>query len=64
MDILIWNAQSDLKQTSGLVLERGSDLTALLTKLKVHDVYLFVNNEIHRLNLVVEAVLYRALEDF
>jgi Holliday junction DNA helicase RuvB len=51
-----------LKHTSGPVLERAGDLAALLTNLEPHDV-LFVD-EIHRLNPVVEEILYPALEDF
>jgi Holliday junction DNA helicase RuvB len=52
----------DLKVTSGPVLERQGDLAALLTNLEPNDV-LFVD-EIHRLNPVVEEVLYPAMEDF
>lgn len=51
-----------LHQTSGPVLERAGDLAALLTNLETHDV-LFID-EIHRLNPVVEEILYPALEDF
>ncbi|MBA5248192.1 MAG: Holliday junction branch migration DNA helicase RuvB [Gammaproteobacteria bacterium] len=51
-----------MKQTSGPVLERSGDLAAILTKLNPYDV-LFID-EIHRLNPVVEEILYPALEDF
>ncbi|MBT3276584.1 Holliday junction branch migration DNA helicase RuvB [Candidatus Thioglobus sp.] len=51
-----------MKQTSGPVLERSGDLAAILTKLEPYDV-LFID-EIHRLNPVVEEILYPALEDF
>jgi Holliday junction DNA helicase RuvB len=51
-----------LKQTSGPVLERSGDLAAILTKLEPYDI-LFID-EIHRLNPVVEEILYPALEDF
>ena len=51
-----------IKQTSGPVLERPGDLAAILTSLQPRDV-LFVD-EIHRLNHVVEEVLYPAMEDF
>ncbi|MHC8441062.1 MAG: Holliday junction branch migration DNA helicase RuvB [Candidatus Eutrophobiaceae bacterium] len=51
-----------LRQTSGPVLERAGDLAALLTNLKPRDV-LFID-EIHRLNPIVEEVLYPAMEDF
>jgi Holliday junction DNA helicase RuvB len=50
------------KQSSGPVLERSGDLAAILTKLEPYDV-LFID-EIHRLNPVVEEILYPALEDF
>ncbi|HZV08205.1 MAG TPA: Holliday junction branch migration DNA helicase RuvB, partial [Novosphingobium sp.] len=51
----------NLRQTSGPVLERPGDLAALLTNLQPRDV-LFID-EIHRLNPVVEEVLYPAMED-
>ncbi|CAB1277457.1 Holliday junction branch migration DNA helicase RuvB [Candidatus Nitrosacidococcus tergens] len=51
----------NLRQTSGPVLERPGDLAALLTNLEPRDV-LFID-EIHRLNSVVEEVLYPAMED-
>ena len=51
-----------IKQTSGPVLERSGDLAAILTKLETFDI-LFID-EIHRLNPVVEEILYPALEDF
>lgn len=51
-----------LRQTSGPVLERAGDLAAILTNLEPHDV-LFID-EIHRLNPVVEEILYPALEDY
>jgi Holliday junction DNA helicase RuvB len=52
----------NLKTTSGPVLERPGDLAAILTNLKPRDV-LFID-EIHRLNHVVEELLYPAMEDF
>ncbi len=52
----------DIKSTSGPVLERAGDLAAILTNLQPHDV-LFID-EIHRLNRVVEEILYPAMEDF
>jgi len=48
--------------TSGPVLAKAGDLAAILTNLEPRDV-LFID-EIHRLNPVVEEVLYPALEDF
>src|SRR5437588_11661518 len=50
------------RMTSGPVLVRAGDLAALLTNLDVRDV-LFID-EIHRLNPVVEEILYPAMEDF
>ncbi len=52
----------NLRQTSGLVLEKPKDLAALLTNLEAGDV-LFID-EIHRLSPVVEEILYPALEDY
>ena len=51
-----------LKATSGPVLERPGDLAAILSSLNEGDV-LFID-EIHRLNRVVEEILYPAMEDF
>jgi Holliday junction DNA helicase RuvB len=50
------------KSTSGPVLAKCGDLAAILTNLQFSDV-LFID-EIHRLNKVVEEVLYSAMEDF
>jgi Holliday junction DNA helicase RuvB len=52
----------NFRMTSGPVLARAGDLAAILTNLERNDV-LFID-EIHRLNPVVEEVLYPALEDF
>lgn len=51
-----------IKITSGPAIERPGDLAAILTNLEAGDI-LFID-EIHRLNRVVEEVLYPALEDF
>ncbi|MGP4845899.1 Holliday junction branch migration DNA helicase RuvB [Marinobacter sp. 1Y8] len=51
-----------IKTTSGPVLEKAGDLAAMLTNLEEGDV-LFID-EIHRLNAVVEEVLYPAMEDY
>jgi Holliday junction DNA helicase RuvB len=53
---------TDIKATSGPVLERPGDLAAMLTVLKNGEV-LFID-EIHRLNHVIEEVLYPAMEDY
>jgi len=52
----------NFRMTSGPVLAKAGDLAAILTNLERGDV-LFID-EIHRLNPVVEEVLYPALEDF
>jgi len=52
----------NLRSTSGPVIERPGDLAAILTNLESGDV-LFID-EIHRLNHVVEEILYPAMEDF
>ena len=48
--------------TSGPVLEKGRDIAALLSALGSGDI-LFID-EIHRLNPVIEEILYSAMEDF
>jgi Holliday junction DNA helicase RuvB len=48
--------------TSGPVIERPGDLAAILTNLQPRDV-LFID-EVHRLNHVVEEILYPAMEDY
>lgn len=52
----------NLVSTSGPVLERSGDLAAILTNLGRNDI-LFVD-EIHRMPITVEEVLYPAMEDF
>ncbi len=53
---------SNIKITSGPVLDKPSDLAGLLTNLDPFDV-LFID-EIHRLNPIVEEYLYSAMEDY
>ena len=53
---------SNLKMTSGPVIEKPGDLAGLLTSLEERDV-LFID-EIHRLSTIVEEYLYSAMEDF
>ena len=53
---------TNLKVTSGPVLEKAGDLSGILTNLEEGDV-LFID-EIHRLNKVIEEYLYSAMEDF
>ena len=52
----------NIKSTSGPVIEHAGELSGILTNLGEHDV-LFID-EIHRLNRVVEEILYPAMEDF
>ncbi len=53
---------SDIKVTSGPVLEKPGDLAGLLTGLEDKDI-LFID-EIHRLSPVIEEFLYSAMEDY
>lgn len=53
---------TNIKSTSGPILEKPADLAGLLTSLEARDV-LFID-EIHRLSPVVEEYLYSAMEDF
>jgi holliday junction DNA helicase RuvB len=52
----------NFRSTSGPVLSKGADLAAILTNLEENDV-LFID-EIHRLTISVEEMLYSAMEDF
>jgi len=52
----------NIHTTSGPAIERPGDLAAILTNLQNNDV-LFID-EIHRLNKIVEEVLYPAMEDY
>ena len=60
--IIAYELGVNFKSTSGPILTKSGDLAALLTNLEPKDV-LFID-EIHRLNPVVEEILYPALEDF
>jgi len=53
---------ANMKVTTGPAIEKSGDLAALLTNLEPGDV-LFID-EIHRLNRVIEEILYPAMEDF
>lgn len=48
--------------TSGPALERSGDLAAILTNLESGDI-LFID-EIHRMNKIIEEILYPAMEDY
>ena len=52
----------NIRITSGPAIERSGDMAAILTNLHKQDI-LFID-EVHRLNRVVEEVLYPAMEDF
>ena len=51
-----------IKITSGPAIERPADMVSIVTRIQQHEV-LFID-EVHRLNRVVEEVLYGAMEDF
>ncbi|MEW6534215.1 MAG: Holliday junction branch migration DNA helicase RuvB [Candidatus Auribacterota bacterium] len=53
---------TNIRITSGPVVEKAGDLAGILTNLEEGDV-LFID-EIHRLNHIVEEYLYSAMEDF
>ncbi|MEM5527224.1 Holliday junction branch migration DNA helicase RuvB [Gammaproteobacteria bacterium AS21] len=61
-NIIACEMKSEIKTTSGPILERAGDLAALLTNLEAGDV-LFID-EIHRLSPNVEEILYPAMEDY
>jgi Holliday junction DNA helicase RuvB len=60
--IIAYELGVNINSTSGPVIERAGDLAAILTSLQPRDV-LFID-EVHRLNHVVEEILYPAMEDF
>lgn len=60
--ILAHEMGSNIRSTSGPVIEKAGDLAALLTNLEPNDI-LFID-EIHRLSPAVEEVLYPAMEDY
>jgi Holliday junction DNA helicase RuvB len=61
-NIIAHEMGSDIKSTSGPVLEKAGDLAAMLTNLEEGDV-LFID-EIHRLSPAIEEILYPAMEDY
>lgn len=52
----------NIKTTSGPAIERAGDMAAVLNSLNEGDI-LFID-EIHRLNRMIEEILYPAMEDF
>ncbi|MGI2299875.1 Holliday junction branch migration DNA helicase RuvB [Candidatus Cardinium hertigii] len=60
--IIAYDLNTNIKVTSGPVLDKPGDLAGILTSLEPFNV-LFID-EIHRLNPIVEEYLYTAMEDF
>ena len=61
-NIISKEMNSDLKITSGPVIEKPGDLASILTSLNDNEI-LFID-EIHRLSRTVEEILYGAMEDY
>ena len=61
-NIIANEMQVKIKTTSGPAIERPGDMAAILNELSTGDI-LFVD-EIHRLNRMIEEILYPAMEDF
>lgn len=61
-NIIASEMNAGIKTTSGPAIERPGDMAAILNDLNEGDV-LFVD-EIHRLNRLIEEILYPAMEDF
>ncbi len=61
-NIIAFEMKTNIKTTSGPAIERPGDMAAILNGLSEGDI-LFID-EIHRLNRMVEEVLYPAMEDF
>ncbi len=60
--IIAQEMKGQLRVTTGPALEKAGDLAAILSNLQDHDV-LFID-EIHRMSMTIEEVLYSAMEDF
>jgi len=61
-NIIAREMDCSIRSTSGPVIEKQGDLAAILTSLEPNHV-LFID-EIHRMNRVIEEVLYSAMEDY
>jgi len=61
-NILAHELQAPLRSTSGPAIERAGDLAAILTNLEA-GALLFID-EIHRLQPILEEILYQAMEDY
>lgn len=60
--IIAKELKSNIKVTSGPAIEKIGDLAAILTNLQEGDVLFF--DEAHRLNKLIEEVLYPAMEEY
>ena len=61
-NIISKELESNIKSSSGPVIERAGDLAGMITNLGKRDVFFI--DEIHRISSVVEEYLYSAMEDF
>lgn len=61
-NIIAHEMEVNIKTTSGPAIERPGDMAAVLNSLNEGDI-LFID-EIHRLNRMIEEILYPAMEDF
>ncbi|MCG8333429.1 MAG: Holliday junction branch migration DNA helicase RuvB [Proteobacteria bacterium] len=61
-NIIAHEMECSVRSTSGPVIEKQGDLAAILTSLEPKQV-LFID-EVHRMNRVIEEVLYSAMEDY
>jgi Holliday junction DNA helicase RuvB len=60
--IIAKELSSEIKTTTGAALQKGSDLSAILTNLQENDVFFI--DEIHRMPKPIEEMLYAVMEDF
>lgn len=60
--IIANEAGTSIKFTSGAALEKAGDIAAILTNLQEGDIFFI--DEVHRLNKLIEEVLYPAMENF
>lgn len=60
--IIANEAGANIKFTSGAALEKAGDIAAILTNLQEGDIFFI--DEVHRLNKLIEEVLYPAMENF
>jgi Holliday junction DNA helicase RuvB len=60
--IIAYELGVTIKTSSGPLLERKGDLTAILTSIEVREVFFL--DEIHRLLPAIEEILYPAMEDY